>query len=114
MLNKVTLSTKILVLFLLIGILPALTVGIISYINAQYSLKEQNFNQLISIREIKKQAIEELFDKTIKGDILSFSRSLDVKEAFKIIRQYHIDTKVTPKGNYDVDTDKYKTIKKKN
>ncbi len=104
-------STKILLIFLLIGFIPVLTVGIVSYLSAQAALKQQTFNQLISLREIKKKNLEEFFDERVKSDILSFARSQDVLQAFKIIRQYHFDTKVTADGSYNVNTPKYKAIK---
>ncbi len=108
--RNLKLSTKAQLIFLLIGIIPVLLIGIISYLQAQEALKQQTYNQLISITELKRKALKDFFSQRIKSDILSFARSQDVLQAFKKIRQYHFDTKVTATGSYDVKTPEYKAI----
>ena len=54
-------SPKLVSAFLLVGLLPAAVIAILAMERSATSLKESSFNQLISVREIKRVAIEEFF-----------------------------------------------------
>jgi methyl-accepting chemotaxis protein len=58
---RIGMRTKIITLFLIAGIVPFALNGILSYRTASTSLKEQAFNQLVSIREMKKMQVEDYF-----------------------------------------------------
>lgn len=55
------LSTRLILVFLLVGLIPALTLGVVSVYKASSSLSEQSFQQLEAVREIKKSQIESFF-----------------------------------------------------
>ena len=55
------LSTKLLLLLLVVGILPATIIGITARFESQSALEQQAFNQLTAIREIKKAEIGRYF-----------------------------------------------------
>ena len=59
---------KLTLLFLLIGIVPTLAVGIFSFYQANQGLSDQAFNQLQAVRGIKKTQIESYFEER-KGDM---------------------------------------------
>ena len=61
MLKNMRLGTKILISFLLVDIIPFAVIGIISLTKSSRALSEQAFNQLESIREIKKDQVEQFF-----------------------------------------------------
>ncbi len=74
---KIGMSTKIIMLFLIAGIVPFAINGILSYRAASTSLKEQSFNQLVSLREMKKMEMEDYFSNIRKQiDILSKDRMI--------------------------------------
>jgi methyl-accepting chemotaxis protein len=74
---KIGMSTKIIMLFLIAGIIPFAINGILSYRAASTSLKEQAFNHLVSLREMKKMEIEDYFSSIRKQiDILSKDRMI--------------------------------------
>ncbi len=58
---KVNLSTKIISLFIIGGLVPLIISGIWSYYRSSKALEERAFNQLISIRDAKKATIEDWF-----------------------------------------------------
>ena len=66
--KKMKLGTKLLIAFLLVGIIPFAITGIISLTKASDSLTKSAFNQLEGVREIKKSQIEQFFNER-EGDM---------------------------------------------
>ena len=60
---KINLGTRLISLFAITGFVPLAAVGALSYYNSSKALKEQSFNQLISIRNVKKSNIEDWFNE---------------------------------------------------
>ncbi len=58
---RMKLSTKLIVSFLLVGLLPFSVLGILSYIKCTGALNERSFAQLEAVRDIKKAQIEKFF-----------------------------------------------------
>ncbi len=65
--NEMTLKTKLGIAFLMVGILPAALIGFLSLKEASETIEHQAFNQLESVRSIKKAQIERFFAER-KGD----------------------------------------------
>jgi methyl-accepting chemotaxis protein len=82
-------GAKVIVLFLIAGLVPFGITGVISYNSASTSLKQQSFNQLVSVREIKKKQIEDYFStirkqvQTLSGDRMVIDAMQEFKVAFK-------------------------------
>lgn len=74
------LSTKMVSIFLLLGLVPLVTLGIISYQITSKSLKEETIQKLISVRDIKKGQIESYFAERI-GDITVLSQMEEIESA---------------------------------
>ncbi len=90
---KIGMSTKVIVLFLIAGLVPLGISGFIGHRTSSQALKEQAFNQLVSIRETKKDQIEEYFSN-IEKQITSYSKDhmivnamQEFKTSFKLFRQ---------------------------
>ncbi len=81
-LKNCSLNKKILLAFFVIGIIPFLAAGFVSLQKAESSLHRQSFNQLESIREIKKKEIEKYFT-TLKNQIITFSENSMVVDAME-------------------------------
>lgn len=79
---RINLSTKIISLFILGGVIPMVAVGILSYTNSSQSLEKQAFNQLISVRDVKRAFIEDWFTER-KCNIATFARDEMVIHAAK-------------------------------
>jgi len=68
MINLKSLKIKFIALFVVLGLVPAVTVSIISTISSSTDVTEKVYNQLTAINQIKKQAIENYFAER-KGDM---------------------------------------------
>ena len=66
------LGTKLMIFFALMGILPIAGMGLITRNFTNEALSGQAFNQLVSLREVKKRQIQDYFE-TIKNQIITLS-----------------------------------------
>ncbi len=90
---KIGMSTKVITLFLIAGLVPLGISGFIGQRTADKALKEQAFNQLVTIRETKKEQVEEYFSN-IKKQITAYSKDQliinameELKTAFNMFRK---------------------------
>lgn len=68
MISKMKLQTKLTLVFLLVGLVPASVIGLLALAESRSSLEQQAFNQLESVRGIKKAQIETFFESR-RGDM---------------------------------------------
>ncbi|MBE0363242.1 methyl-accepting chemotaxis protein [Pseudoalteromonas ulvae UL12] len=68
------LKNKLLISFLSLGVLPAALIAIVSLFIASESLETQAYNQLTSVKAIKKQQVENYFAKS-KADMVTMSQT---------------------------------------
>lgn len=68
MLNIKNLKTKFILIFITLGIIPAVVVSIISTFNSSDDVTNKVYNQLTAINQIKKQAVINYFNER-KGDM---------------------------------------------
>jgi methyl-accepting chemotaxis protein len=61
--KNMDLKTRLLVLFIIVGVVPFLVTGVISLWNSSKALNKAAFNQLSMAREIKKSQIERFFNE---------------------------------------------------
>ncbi len=54
---------KLIALFLIVGLIPLLAVGVYSLVTSSSALSDQAYNQLVSVREMKKRQIESFFEQ---------------------------------------------------
>ncbi len=85
-----SLRGKLVALFLTLSLLPLAAVGGLSYFQSQAALKEQAFNQLTSVRDLKANNLEDYFTNLntslkIVGDLpaLAIQATKDFSAAFK-------------------------------
>ena len=79
---KIGMGAKVITLFLIAGLVPLAVMGIISNNSSSNALKQQAFNQLVSVREIKKKQIEDYFS-TIRKQVRTFSGNGMIVDAMK-------------------------------
>ena len=109
MFKGMKLSTKLLVAFLAVGVIPFAIIGLTSLYKSSGALSSQSFGQLEAVQQIKKNQIEDYF-KNAFTQMAMFSRSKDVSDLYKQLLKYHEDSGVTATGAYDVTTAEYKTL----
>ncbi|MEE9543647.1 MAG: HAMP domain-containing protein, partial [Thermodesulfobacteriota bacterium] len=106
MFGHMSLRKKLIILFLLVGIIPMAIALNLGFKSSSKSIKEQTFAQLVSIRESKKSEIENYF-KTIENQVITLSENgmvVDAMGNFK--RAFHnIEKELVVKGS---DLERYK------
>lgn len=75
-------SGKLILAFLLIGVVAISAIGLISYTKAKASLESEQFNKLTAVREIKGAQIEDYFQQ-IRDQVLTFSEDRMIVMAMK-------------------------------
>jgi methyl-accepting chemotaxis protein len=66
--KKMKLSTKLLIAFLAVGVIPASVIGLLALNKSSKVLEQQSYNQLIGMRDVKKAQIEQFFAER-QGDM---------------------------------------------
>ncbi len=108
-LKKLSIGKKLVGVFLGVGIIPLIVLGIISVNSSSKELSKQAFEKLESIQQLKKSAIQTYFNEMfMKMEI--FANSSDVASLYNRLVEYHNIMKTSPNGNYDVTTDDYNKI----
>lgn len=74
-LNDIRIKPKLISLFLLVGLLPVIIIGWYSAQKAETALFNGSFNQLLAVRDIKKNQLTEYFDSTV-GNIDSLEKTI--------------------------------------
>ncbi len=72
MLKNLKINTKLIAIFLLIGVIPLATIGILSLNRAQSALSKRTVEQFVSLREVKTRQIEDYINQ-IRRQIRTFS-----------------------------------------
>ena len=90
---KIGMSTKVIALFLIAGLVPLGISGFVGQRTASKALKEQAFKQLVSVRETKKEQVEEYFSNiekqitTYSKDHMIINAMEELKSSVKMFRQ---------------------------
>ena len=106
---KMNLSTKIISLFVLGGVIPMVAIGIFSYRSSSKALEQESFNQLISVRNTKKVNIEDWFNERkancsqLSESLLTINAIKELKAAFREsgaekVRELYITNNPFPAG----------------
>ncbi len=80
MLKSMKLGTKLLVTFLLVGLVPFLVVAVVALVKGTRSMSDMAFDQLDAVREIKKTQIQSFFNERL-GDVSVLAGNPTVTEA---------------------------------
>ncbi len=78
--RDISIWSKLFTLMLAVGILPILILGIGSILRSKWALENAAINQLISIRSMKKNQIENVFEH-MRSQVITFSEDLMVVDA---------------------------------
>ncbi|SLM28202.1 Protein with methyl-accepting chemotaxis protein (MCP) signaling domain [Desulfamplus magnetovallimortis] len=66
--KKMSLGAKLILFFMLVGLIPLAVMGTISFVNSNNALTSQTYAQLRGMRDIKKSQIQQFFDER-QGDM---------------------------------------------
>ena len=108
MLGNIKMRTKIMIVFLAVGIIPFLAIGFISKVFTRNALDAQVHRQLITVREMKKKEIQTYFDDVTK-EMKIFSRRNGILELFNQLLS--LDSSISqPDTPYDTVAPEYQKI----
>lgn len=84
--KKMNLATKMMMFFLLVGIIPFITISIISLVKSSNALKNQAYGQLEGMRGVKKSQINRFFEEREGnlGVLLETVKSLQLEAESKL------------------------------
>ncbi|MGL4474488.1 MAG: methyl-accepting chemotaxis protein [Shewanella sp.] len=111
--KNLSLRTKLLLIFLLIGLAPLGIIATLALQNSTASLTTQAFAQLLSMREVKKNQIDAYFERVV-NDITLLAGSEDVRKINRLLTLYAIDEEIGPQDNFNIDTYEYQEIWQEN
>jgi methyl-accepting chemotaxis protein len=109
MLHKMKLRGKFMMVLLSVGIIPFVTIGIMSKIFAGYELETQAYRQLVTVREMMKKQIIHYFDGAFQ-EMMIFARSRDVSDFLFRLTAYHQSTHADKDSAIDIKTSEYRQI----
>ncbi len=105
--KNMLIKTKLIISFILIGLTPFVYMGLTSYINSSKALEEKSYNQLVSIREIKKTEVLNYLN-LLKNQILSTRKNDFVVDSTENFIDYFANIKEDLNLS-DENLDEYKT-----
>ena len=97
--GNLRLRTKFMIAFLAVGIIPFAVIGIVAMLYASNGLSTQAFNQLQSIRDVKKSQIERYFSERT-GDAKVLSNNPFIRRAFKELGAAFFSGDGSGRGNF--------------
>jgi methyl-accepting chemotaxis protein len=105
--NNLMLSTRIIVLMLMIGLIPLIAVGVMNVISAHSAIYKAEFNLLENLKFAKKDQIEAYFDQVRNQvSVLAENRTI-----VKAVKQFTADLDALPK-DLEINDEKRLAFKK--
>jgi signal transduction histidine kinase/DNA-binding response OmpR family regulator len=105
-----SLRFKLILLFLIVSLIPLITVSFIAYIQAKNALKTEVINKLVAVRDIKANQITKYFEERL-GDVKVFSQNSSVIAAINAFDDaLHTDMKALNKSTETEVIKQYRTL----
>ncbi len=111
MFKKLTLFQKLIALMILIGIIPLLIGILITKSEVSTMLENQGKTSLKALQAAKSNFVIQSIKDNIKT-AEAFADDKSVKDFYKLLSDYHVQTKTGEKDNYPVNTLRYKKLYK--
>ena len=86
-----SLSAKLIIFFLLIGLVPTATIGVLTYINASDNISDEVYGQLAMYSNLVDQQLDDYFAQR-EGDALTLSVTRDVYQSMNHLQDADWDT----------------------
>ncbi len=107
--SNLSIGKKLVLSFLVVGLIPLIIAIIVSLKYSLDSLNDQAKNQLEGIRTIKKNQVINAIENAV-NDLDVFSESKDIAILYEKLVEYHNEEDVQEDGNYYTNTTKYQEI----
>jgi len=109
MFAKTRLKTVVTGSLLVVGVIPAVVIGILALYNGGEALEAQAVAKLEGLRDVKKDQIEDYLQNVLQ-DMEVFARGQDAALLYSKLTEYHDSSGAKGDGPYDVSTDEYKQV----
>ncbi|MCK5232445.1 MAG: cache domain-containing protein, partial [Desulfobulbaceae bacterium] len=109
MLKNMKFGTKLLVAFLVVGIIPAAVIGVISLNQTSKALSKAAFEKLEAVQRLKNTGVES-FIKYVNRDINDLSHRKSLHKLYDELKKYHDERGFTATSAFDVSAPAYKAI----
>ena len=106
-------STKLLSLMVIMGLVPFLVMAIFSYCQVEVALSKKAFNQLRFIQSIKSDQIQTYFNEKFE-EIDLLARSVAIRTLFNDLKKYHDEMNVSSTESFPVNGLTYESYYNKN
>jgi len=103
-------KTRVLLAFLVTGLLPIIIVAYLALRQSEMALMDQAYDHLIAVRETKKAQLSELIGRRA-SDIIVLSRTRDVMAAYQTLKDYHDAEGVGPRDPFPTGTAQYQKLR---
>ena len=90
MLKRISLKVKLIVLFLLVGLIPLAIVGMLSYNSAKDGIQEEVFKQLEMYSDLSKDTMDTYFED-IRHDANIMATTRDIYQSLNILAETGYD-----------------------
>ena len=107
--QNMKIQTRLLLLFVSLGIGIILVVSYIGYSTARELMETESYKQLAAIRDTKKIRLQEFIRENLM-DLQSLSDGTDVQELYARLIEYHTQQGVGAEEAYEVSTEEYRQI----
>ncbi|MCP4581177.1 MAG: methyl-accepting chemotaxis protein [candidate division Zixibacteria bacterium] len=109
MIKNMKMGMKLIIIFLLIGLMPMVIISWLTLSKSRIALEEKTNDQLTFILDVKAEKITNYFNK-LNQDLAVLSKTGDVVIAFRSLNAYYEDMMFEPTDPYDISTSDYKEI----
>ena len=91
MLRKMSLKVKLIALFLLLGVVPLIVIGLVSYYSSQNEIREEVFKQLEMYSSLSKDTLDSYFED-IFYDAAVIAVTRDIYQSLNVLAEVDYDT----------------------
>jgi tubulin-specific chaperone A len=109
MLKNVRMMPKLILFFLLVGLLPLMLTGWWASRSAEQGLVDRAMDALLTAQNVKKSQVLDLIDQA-SGDIHVLAESEDVLTIYRRLFEYHLRERVGPRQAFPVNSEEYLDI----
>ena len=104
-----TIRSKLMLLFLAIGLIPFGILGAVSIFRSRAALADAAFRTLVSVRENRSFQVSSYFER-LSNNARSMARTQEIRILYDALVQYHDDMEIGPDEAYVVDHPEYARI----
>lgn len=107
--KELTIKFKLIIGFLVAGLIPTIIVSLLIVFNAASSLQKEAFTKLQAVQKIKLNQISEYFNK-IEVDVKNFATTDNVRNFVIALNDYSKNIGIKDKENFVIDNEEYKQV----